>query len=115
MELSDHQKKVIIIFTCILGFVIILIGLLTNYLFLHALPPLPSLTVEGTRTADSVKQEIENYKTLTLVIKDSQSYLNELLVVKFMKGLFDSLLVAIIAYLFGKPVILALANRIKGK
>lgn len=114
MELSDNQKKTVIIFTFILGCAIIVMGLLTNYWFLHSLPPMPSLVVGGERTADSIKQEIDNYKTLTAVIKDNQSYLNDMLVVKFMKVLFDSLLVGIIAYLFGKPVILAIANRIKG-
>jgi predicted PurR-regulated permease PerM len=115
MKLSPPQKIGIIIFTLILGCVIVYVGLITSSRFLSNLPKAPDLTTGTGRTAESIKQEIDNYKTISSIIKENQSYLNDLLIVKFIKPLFDSLLVAIIAYLFGEPLITAFAERIKVK
>ena len=113
MELTDNQKKIIIIFTLILGVTIAAIALLTNSWFSNALPPAPSLTTGPERSLDTVEKEIENYKALIVALKESKGFLNELLIVKFIKPLFDSFLVAIIAFFFGEPLILAIASRIK--
>jgi ABC-type glycerol-3-phosphate transport system permease component len=113
MDFTDRQKNAVIIFTIILGGLIALLAFYTNNSFLQSLPPAPSLTAAGARTPDMVRQDVENYKNLVADLKDSHGYLNELLVVKLLKGLFDSLIVAIIAYIFGKPVLLALADRIR--
>jgi ABC-type glycerol-3-phosphate transport system permease component len=114
MHLTDTQKNLVILFTLILGCAIIGIGVFTNCRFLHSLPPVPDLTVTPARSVETIKLELDNYKSLVTIVKDNQTLLNDLLVIKFLKGLFDSLVIAIIAYLFGKPVVEALAARIRG-
>jgi len=111
MVLTNTQKTVIIIFTLILGVTIAVIGLFTNSWFLNELPPAP-LTGPNTNP-DTVAKEITNYKALVVALKESKGFLNELLIVKFIKPLFDSLLVAITAFFFGKELILAIGSRIK--
>jgi hypothetical protein len=113
MHLTDTQKNVVILFTILLGCAIVGIGVYTNCRFLHAIPPVPDIKVTPSRTAESIKAELDNYKTLVGVLKDNHTLLNDMVVVKFLKGLFDSLVVAVIAYLFGKPIVEAFAARIR--
>lgn len=114
MDLTANQKNVAIIITIIVGGLIILLALLTNNWFLASLPTPPDIKVANGRTSEIIKQDIENYKNLVATMKDNKGFLNELLVVKFLKTLFDALLTAVIAYVFAKPVLLAIAARIQG-
>jgi ABC-type glycerol-3-phosphate transport system permease component len=114
MDFSNSQKNTVIYLTIVLGLAIVIIGIISNAWLINSLPSQPSLTVDKERTAQMVKDDIDNYKNMIAVLKDRSGVLNDLLVVKFLKGLFDSLLVAIISYVFGKPLVVALAARITG-
>lgn len=114
MNISHNQKNIVIYLTIFLGLAIVIIGLVSNARFINSLPSQPSLTVSKERTAQMVKDEIDNYKSMIAILKDRNVVLNDLLVDKFLKGLFDSLIVVIISYVFGKPLVLALASRIAG-
>lgn len=114
MDFSNNQKSIVIYLTIFLGLAIVIIGIVSNAWFINSLPSQPSLIVSKERTAQMIKDDIENYKSMIAILKDRNGVLNDLLVVKFLKGLFDSLIVVIISYVFGKPLVLALANRIAG-
>lgn len=114
MDLTANQKNAAIIITIIIGCSIIFLALLTNSWFLTSLPTPPDIKVAAGRTPEIIKQDIENYKNLVAIMKDNQGFLNDLLVAKFLKTLFDALLTSVIAYVFAKPVVLAIAARIQG-
>lgn len=115
MEVTANQKKFVITLTIILGCAIVIMSLITNSQIQNSLPPLPDLGGGNGKSPDVLKQEVDNYKALSAAIKENKSYLNELLVAKFIKPLFDALLTAIIGFIFAKPLINALAQRITNR
>jgi hypothetical protein len=109
MTLTKIEKRAVVLLSILLGLLgiaMIMIGIQTNNSYLKEINPY-KLPVGADNTA------IVNYKNITAAIKANQSYLNELLVVDFMRPLFNLLLPSLVGYFFGKPLIDALATRIK--
>lgn len=87
--------------------------MITYNSFMQDIPTPPSLKTGKDRTTQMVTDEINNYKNLVTTIKENNIFLYDLLILKFLKGLFDSLIIVIISYIFGKPIVAALAERIE--
>ncbi len=114
MDFTPAQKNMMIAMAILSAMTIIVMAFLTNYWYQQALPPIPCLEPGIGRTRDSIQMEVANYKNLVTAIRENQSFLNDLLVAKFLKGLFDSIIVAIITFVFARPVVQAVVARING-
>jgi hypothetical protein len=110
MEITEKAKQMAIIIAIVCGLAMIGIAIFTENRFRSQLPPVPSLEAGPGQNADTIKANIDNYKALSAAIKDNSSTLYELLVTNFLNGIFNALLVAIIAYVFGRPLLYALGG-----
>ncbi len=113
MEISDQQKKNVIIVTCVIGIVMIVFAFYTAMSFQSALPATPVLVPDSTRTNENIAKEIANYSSLITVLKTSKEYFFEVAVLKILSPFFSSLLVAILGYIFAKDVVPYIISKVR--
>ena len=101
--MTSTLRMFVIGVTLILGVIILVLSLLLTRDFFINVPPRPNLsTSTDPGEQDVKKKEIENYEKLVTTMRSGTTGMYDWVVTKTLLPIFNSLLTAIIAYVFAK-------------
>ncbi len=113
MTVNPKLQNATVYSTFIVVILIVIIAVYTALSFQGALPNAPSLDTSTTRSVETVKQDLANYKDLVGTIKTEKDAFFGYVVTDSLAMIFKLLLTSVLTFIFAQPIALAIAERLR--